>query len=111
MQWSLKLCFGFLSDTLPIAGMRRKPYFAIGTLLFSIAYISYGVIGVHNVVLLAVTTFVGTIGMIMFDVMADTMCVERSKFEPENAKVMRIAIMNYCICLPVYMFVCLYSKL
>ena len=82
LPWSMKLFFGFLSDSCPIAGLHRKPYTTMGSLLFSMAYLTYGLSGVHDVSLLAICTFIGTIGLIMIDVMADAMCVQRSKFQP-----------------------------
>jgi BT1 family len=30
IPWSFKLVYGFISDVVPIAGLRRKPYFALG---------------------------------------------------------------------------------
>lgn len=86
LPWSLKLIFGFISDAFPICGMQRKPYLTIGALLYSFAFISYGIAGEDNVVLLALCVFMGTLGLIQMDVMADTMCVQRSKFEPEDSR-------------------------
>jgi hypothetical protein len=86
LPWSLKLVFGFISDAFPIFGMHRKPYLTFGALLYSSAYISYALIGSHNVVFLSACIFLGTVGLIQVDVMADTMCVQRSKFEPEEIK-------------------------
>ena len=37
-------------------------------------------------VFLAICLFFGTLGLIQLDVMADTMVVERSKFEPDENK-------------------------
>jgi hypothetical protein len=65
--------FGFLSDVFPIAGQHRKPYLSIGALLYSVALISYALSGVEDVVMLALALFTATMGMIMMDVMADTM--------------------------------------
>jgi len=86
LPWSLKLIFGFLSDACPIGGMHRKPYLTIGALAYSAAFISYSLMNMDNVVLLAACVFFGTLGLIQVDVMADTMCVERSKFEPDATR-------------------------
>lgn len=86
LPWSLKLIFGFLSDSCPINGMHRKPYLTFGALIYSAAFIFYAVTPINNVVVLAICIFCGTIGLIQVDVMADTMCVERSKFEPDETK-------------------------
>lgn len=90
LPWSLKLVFGFLSDALPLGGMHRKPYLTIGALVYSASFMVYSILEFHNVVFLAVCVFIGTLGLIQLDVMADTMCVERSRFEPEESKVRRI---------------------
>eukprot|EP01039_Chlorochromonas_danica_P009548 gene9548-10553_t len=86
LPWSLKLAFGFLSDAVPMYGMHRKPYLAIGAVLYSTAFMAYAILGVHSVVFLSACTFMGTIGLIQMDVMADTMCVQRSKYEPEDTR-------------------------
>ena len=82
LPWTLKLIFGFISDAFPIMGMHRAPYFGIGAIVYSISFIAYGLLGVNNVILLAFCVFVGTLGLIQMDVMADTMVVQRAKFEP-----------------------------
>lgn len=86
LPWSMKLVFGFLSDSVPIYGMQRKPYLAIGTVMYSFAFIAYAISGVDSITLLALCIFIGTLGLIMVDVMADTMCVQRSRFEKEDQR-------------------------
>lgn len=58
---------------MPIGGQHRKPYLTLGALLYSFALICYSLSGVHDVVILAISIFTATMGMIMMDVMADTM--------------------------------------
>lgn len=86
LPWSLKLAFGFLSDAVPLFGMHRKPYFAIGSVMYSVSYMAYALLDVHSVVLLSACVFLATVGLIQMDVMADTMCVQRSRFEPEESR-------------------------
>lgn len=86
LPWSMKVVFGFLSDACPIGGMHRKPYLIIGAFLYSLSFMMYSWLGIHNVVYLAISIFLGTVGLIVMDVMVDTMCVQRSKFEPEESK-------------------------
>ena len=115
LPWSIKLIFGFLSDAMPIFGMRRKvsvytallifhsaiephcfldshtshfflliqPYLVLGFLLQAAPFITYAVIDIQTIDFLALCIFTGTIGLIMMDVMCDTMVVERSKFEED----------------------------
>ena len=108
LPWTFKLIFGFLSDAVPINGMHRKPYLTIGALLYSTAFILFSLVGKDSIIYLSLSIFFGTlgrqymelnqvyvqsnvcifgcVGLIQMDVMADTMCVERSKFEEEETK-------------------------
>lgn len=73
LPWSFKLVFGFISDLVPIFGLHRKPYFTLGAIIYSLASFYYATSEVDDVVFLAISIFTSTLGMIMFDVMADTM--------------------------------------
>lgn len=73
LPWSLKLIFGFLSDAVPILGMHRKPYLALGALVYSASFLTYAILGIENVMFLAICIFMGTLGLITMDVMCDTM--------------------------------------
>lgn len=86
LPWSFKLLFGFVSDAFPIAGMHRKPYLAMGMTIYSASFLSYSVLALNNTFTLAICLFVGTMGLIQLDVMCDTMCVERSKFEDKKSQ-------------------------
>ena len=78
--------FGFVSDAFPINGAHRKPYLAIGAVVYSLAFMYYGMSSIEHVVFLAASICLGTVGLIQMDVMTDTMLVERSKFEKEAVK-------------------------
>ena len=86
LPWSLKLIFGFLSDAVPVFGMHRKPYLIAGCIVYSLSFLVYALLDTNDATLLALAIFVGTLGLICFDVMTDTMCVERSKFEQEELR-------------------------
>ena len=73
LPWSLKLIFGFLSDAVPLFGMHRKPYLAIGSICFSASMLCYVFAQCENILFLACCMFLGTIGLIIMDVMCDTM--------------------------------------
>jgi hypothetical protein len=75
LPWSLKLVFGFLSDLVPIFGLHRKPYLTLGAIIYSLASFYYAHSEVDEVIFLAICIFVSTLGMIMLDVMADTMVI------------------------------------
>ena len=83
MPWNFKALYGLLSDSVPIMGYYRKPYFLIGWSLYVLFNIILALVGDNNtnnsIILL---TFLAACGMLLADVMADTMAVERAKLEP-----------------------------
>jgi len=86
VPWSFKLVYGFLSDTYRLFGYRRKSYLLAGYMLYACSMLKLASIGAPDIIELASYLFVGTIGVIMADVSADTMVVERSKYEPEHKR-------------------------
>jgi hypothetical protein len=50
------------------------------------AFMIYALAGIQNISFLAICLFFGTLGLILMDVMCDTMCVERSKFEEDAVR-------------------------
>ncbi|GMI02462.1 hypothetical protein TrVE_jg11960 [Triparma verrucosa] len=86
VPWSFKLCYGFLSDTYRLFGYRRKSYLLLGYVLYALSMSALAYIGRPNILELALFLFIGTTGIIMSDVSADTIVVERSKYEPEHKK-------------------------
>jgi hypothetical protein len=79
LPWSFKLAYGFLSDGVPIGGLRRKPYFISGWLVYIAANLMLALQGSPTVQSLAVLMLLQTMGYVCSDVMTDTMIVERSK--------------------------------
>jgi hypothetical protein len=55
----------------------------------------YALVGANNVHLLAACVFIGMMGLIQMEVMADSMCVERSKFERDERRG-QIQATGYC---------------
>jgi len=87
LPWSFKLCYGFLSDAVPIFGMRRKPYFIGGWLVYIGANVLLAVLAHPSVQWLAAGILVQTMGYMCSDVMTDTLVVERSRsFEGESER-------------------------
>jgi hypothetical protein len=82
IPWSLKLFYAFASDTLPINGQRRKPYMFIGVTCCTLAWMLLGVIHPSpNTSLTCVLMFLATFGLLMSDVMADALVVEKVALE------------------------------
>lgn len=53
--------------------MNRKPYLIIGLFIYSFSMYSYSFLSNDNIIHLAICLFIGTVGLIMMDVIADTM--------------------------------------
>ena len=80
LPWSLKIPIAFVSDVLPLCGMRRKPYMLIGSLLCSTMWAATGRgIGGHSLSAFGALAFLATLGMLICDVMADAVVVERMR--------------------------------
>lgn len=45
LPWSFKVFYGLLSDTVPIRGKRRKPYYLIGWAMFLLANAALAMLG------------------------------------------------------------------
>jgi MFS family permease len=88
MPWNFKMIYGFISDTCPIRGRRRKPYMFGGTICCSISWLMFGsgILGSPGMGLMCVLLFTAIFGMIFADVMADALVVERMKGEQSDKK-------------------------
>jgi MFS family permease len=86
LPWSMKLIFGMLSDGIPILSYRRKSWLSIGWFFYSFSALilsSFGSPGIDTTVFMV---FLITCFLVMADVCTDTLCVERSKLEPESKR-------------------------
>ena len=77
LPWNIKVLFAFLSDSYPIFGYRRKPYILIGIIICAVSWILFGVLPQPNILLSAGLIFLATLGLIVSDVMIDSMVVEK----------------------------------
>jgi hypothetical protein len=79
LPWGLKIFCGFLSDSLPIGGMRRKPYMIIGWLIFIGCNVGLLLIGTPDIRMLGLAVFCMTMGFILADMCTDAMVLDRSR--------------------------------
>ncbi len=79
LPWALKILCGFLSDSTPIMGLRRKPYFLIGWGIFIACNVWLAILKEPSLVMLAALIFLQTMGFVLADVCTDAMIVERSQ--------------------------------
>lgn len=82
----LKIFFGFLSDTLPLFGYRRKIYMAIGWLISSLSMFCLPLVPTTNIPLIGLFYFLFGLGFWMADVISDSIMVEKAKKEEGSSK-------------------------
>ena len=73
--WFVKLLFAFLSDSVPICGLRRKPYCIIGIFMCGGAWVLLGALPRKSTVLFCALSATATLGLVVADVMVDTLVV------------------------------------
>ena len=85
IPWCLKPVFGFISDSKPIFGYRRKPYMILAAYMASFMWIILPFCPHDEFVITLVMTLSST-GMCFADVMADSLLVEAVRHEDEEHK-------------------------
>jgi len=83
VPWCFKVIYGFLSDCVPISGMRRKPYFMSGWVLYILSNFILVVTPQPSIGMVILLVFTQTAGYMLADVMTDALIVERSRYETE----------------------------
>jgi hypothetical protein len=86
VPWCFKMIYGFLSDCLPISGLRRKPYFMTGWLIFILSNFILMIPAAPSIGMCISMVFVQTAGYMLADVMTDALIVERSRFETQEQR-------------------------
>ena len=87
MPWNFKMVYGFISDTCPIRGRKRKPYMLMGTILCSSSWLLLGIWQpAPRMGFMCLLLMTAILGMIFADVMADALVVERMKGEQSSKK-------------------------
>ena len=79
LPWALKIMCGFLSDSTPIFGLRRKPYFIIGWSSFVLCNLVLVFLVTPSLPALAIFIYLQMQSFVLADVCTDAMIVERSK--------------------------------
>lgn len=86
LPWSFKILYGLLSDSVPILGYKRKPYFLIGWIIYIIASLWLALLVEASILATILGNFLMSCGLLLADVCTDTMCVERAKLESDEVK-------------------------
>lgn len=83
---SFKILFGFLSDTVPLFGYRRKMYMGISWGICTASMLVLALTPVPSIPFLSLMYMIFGFAMWFADVMADSIVAEKAKFEPEEAR-------------------------
>lgn len=84
---AFKVLFGFLSDTTPILGYRRKLYISLGWLLSAISMGALAIVAPSkSIPSISVCYFLFGTGFWFADVISDSIMAEKAKLEPHSAR-------------------------
>jgi folate/biopterin transporter len=78
IPWMVKPLYGFLSDGLPIAGYRRRPYLVISGLLGFSAWVALATV-VHSAWAATLAITLSSLSVALSDVIVDSIVVERAR--------------------------------
>jgi len=81
LPWCLKVFIGIYSDSIPLAGQHRKPYFVIGWVVFVLSCGWLALYDEPSVTQVNYLSALMVLGYILSDVVADALIVERSVYE------------------------------
>ena len=85
VPWCLKPLYGFISDSYPIAGYRRRPYMILGAFLSACMWIILPFCP-HDEFVVTLVMTLSSVGLCIADVMADSLLVEIARNETEQNK-------------------------
>jgi folate/biopterin transporter len=83
LPWVIKPLFGFLSDSLPIFGYRRRSYLLMSSILGCVAWLSLGTL-VHTAWAAMIVITLSSLALAVSDVIADSVVVERIRGESQS---------------------------
>ncbi|CAB1114355.1 unnamed protein product [Ectocarpus sp. CCAP 1310/34] len=81
LPWSFKAAYGFLSDCMPIHGLKRKPYMLIGWGIHILSNSALAIMGTPGENAVVVLSFLSACGYLLSDVMTDAIVVEKTQRE------------------------------
>lgn len=86
LPWSLKFCFGMISDGIPMLSYRRKPWLVIGYFGFFALNLYLFWVATPGINQTIFTVFGFTCFYVLADVCTDTLTVERSFYESDRKR-------------------------
>ncbi|CAN0024698.1 unnamed protein product, partial [Hapterophycus canaliculatus] len=81
LPWSFKVAYGFLSDCVPIGGLKRKPYMLIGWIIHIVSNAALAIMGTPGEDSVVILSFISACGYLLSDVMTDAIVVEKTQKE------------------------------
>ncbi|QDZ19228.1 folate/biopterin transporter [Chloropicon primus] len=94
IPWTVKPIYGFLSDSLPLNGYKRKSYLQICGILNSIAWLFFAYY-VNSPALATVAIVGSAVGTACSDVVVDSIVVERSRDQETAGTLQSLCWMSY----------------
>lgn len=85
IPWCMKPIYGFISDSYPLFGLRRRPYMIIMSYVSCSMWIILPFVP-HDEFLITLVMTLSSAGLCFTDVMADSLLVEAARDEPEDKK-------------------------
>jgi len=85
IPWCLKPLYGFISDSYPIGGYRRRPYMVLMSFLSCFMWILLPFVP-HDEFVITLVLTLSSAGLCFTDVMADSLLVEAARDETEKNK-------------------------
>jgi folate/biopterin transporter len=82
LPWVIKPVFGFLSDSLPIFGYRRRSYLLLSSILGCGAWMAMGTV-VHSAIAAMIAITLCSLAIAVSDVIVDSIVVERIRDESQ----------------------------
>ena len=78
LPWCLKIFFGILSDTQPVFGLHRRPYFVGGWFVFVLSNVVLWALNTPGVANILIWSFIMTMGVLLADTVAgESLCKKR----------------------------------
>lgn len=85
IPWCMKPIYGFISDSYPLFGLRRRPYMIIMSYVSCFMWILLPFVP-HDEFLITLVMTISSAGLCFVDVMADSLLVVAARDEPEKDK-------------------------
>jgi len=96
IPWMIKPLYGFLSDSVPLLGYKRKSYLQVCGLLNSISWLCFAAL-VNSPAAATVAIIGSAVGTACSDVVVDSVVVERSRDQETSGSLQSLCWMSYAL--------------